>query len=74
MCDYHIRGMQGLEDLPGIERIVDYQTPEADKSVILTEEYVMQSFRYEYLQNLRDEWEWVDSSKEGKPFVLLKAR
>jgi len=66
--------MDGVEDLPGIERIVDYQTPEADKSVILTEEYVMQSFRYEYLQNLRDEWEWVDSSKEGKPFVLLKAR
>jgi hypothetical protein len=66
--------MEAINDLPGIERIEDYQSDYADKSIILTEDYVMQSFRYEYLQNLRNEWEWVESSNEGKPFVLLKRR
>jgi len=66
--------MEAIKELPGIERVVEYETNYADKSVILTDDYVLQSFRYEYLQNLRDEWEWVESSTEGTPFVLLKRR
>lgn len=57
-----------------VDRIVDYQTPEADKSILLSHETDIQTYRVYYLKHLRDEWEWVDDSKQGTPFVMLKRR
>lgn len=48
-----------LLDKDGVDEIVDYQTPFATKSIILNRK-MAQAIRVFYLQNLREDWEWVD--------------
>lgn len=73
-------GVRMVEQLPdassvdGVDEVIDYQSNDADKSVLMKGEYGVQQFRVHYLNYLRDSWEWVDDSKKGKPFVLLKRR
>jgi len=61
-------------EMDSVDEIIDYQTAEADKSVLLNYSSDIHRYRTYYLKNLRMDWEWVDSSKKGKPFVLLKRR
>lgn len=63
-----------LSDVFGVDRVVDYQRPEADKSVVFKHGQVAPEFRTYYLQHLRDEWEWVRQSEKGNGYVLLARR
>jgi hypothetical protein len=57
-----------------IDGIVEYKTERADWSVLFDAEYQVQDYRHYYLKNLRWDWEYVESSLAGKPFILLKRR
>jgi len=73
-CAVYVLAMERLTNVRGVERVVEYQSNYADKSVILDGEYAIKPLRVEYLKNYRFEWEWVESSTNGKPYVLLKRR
>lgn len=57
-----------------VDRVVEYQTNEADYSVILKDVYRTQRFRHYYLKNLRFDWEWVDDNDTGVSNIMLKRR
>lgn len=65
-----------LEGLQTVERVVEYQTPEADISAVLTPAATStQEVRVHYLRELRDEWHWVDDfTSEQAGAVLLRRR
>lgn len=66
--------LQQLELEEMVDRVVEYQTPEADFSVITSDWGSVKNIRVFYLKNLREDWEWVDSSSKGVGFVMLKRR
>jgi len=63
-----------VSDVDPVDRVIEYQSPSADVSVLMKDGYGTQNFRVYYLKQLREDWEWVDNSEKGKPFVLLKRR
>lgn len=67
-------GIQPIDNKDGVDKVIEYQSPYADLSVLLSEEGRTQEIRVYYLKHLRDDWEWVDASDEGVGFVLLKRR
>lgn len=66
--------MATLETPEFVDRVVEYQTNEADYSVILEDGYKCQNFRVFYLKNLRSDWEWVDNNDTGVSNIMLKRR
>ena len=66
--------LQGVEAMESVDKIIEYQSPYADFSVLLSESGTTQPVRVFYLEHLRNNWEWVDDSSGGCGFVLLKRR
>jgi len=57
-----------------VDRVIEYQSPYADYSVILSDVGRVQQIRAFYLKEMRHDWEWVDDTDDGVGFVLLKRR
>jgi hypothetical protein len=66
--------LQPVDALDRVDKIIEYQSPYADYSILLTEYGTKQRIRVYWLKHLRDEWEWVDGTDDGVGFVLLKER
>lgn len=66
--------MASLTQLEFVDRIVEYQQDEADRSVILKDGYGIGPMRIHYLENMRDAWIWVGSSSKGRPYALLRKK
>lgn len=63
-----------LASMNGVSDIIEYQSPDADVSVLLADGATSQQVRVFYLKNLREDWEWVSHTDDGIGFVLLKRR
>lgn len=63
--------LQSVYQMDAVDAIVEYQSPYADYSVILSEEGRKQAIRVHYLKHLREDWTWVDGTDSGCGFVLL---
>jgi hypothetical protein len=65
--------LDDLERFDEVDDVLAYQGQYADKSIVLAEHFI-QTLRANYLRELRDDFEWVESNTTGQPFVLLKRR
>lgn len=68
------KALKPLNEQEAVEKVVQYQGTYADYSILLERDNAVQEVRVFYLKDLRETWEWVESNKNGKPFVLLKKR
>ena len=65
-----------LEELSTVDRVVPYQTNDADFSAILTDEATStQEVRTFYLKEMRDDYEWAfDHVNDLAGYVAFKRR
>ena len=68
------KNIGGMDSISGVDEIVEYQGNYGDFSLLLDHKNTIGEVRVHYLKNLREDWEWVESSSAGKPFVILKRR
>lgn len=66
--------LQFLTKLEAVKKVVKYQTQGADYSILLADTSRVQNVRVPYLEQLREDWEWVDATNKGVGTVLLKRR
>ena len=71
-----MRQPEGVEELRSVRDVVEYHGNHADCSALLNEANT-QEVRVYFLQNLRDNWQWVDdhtSERHENGFVQFKRK
>lgn len=66
--------LRQLNEADEVDQIIEYQTPFADYSIILSDVGRKQFVRVFWLKHLREDWKWVQGTDDGVGFVLFQEK